>query len=169
MNYIAEVDNLTFLVEVIDDHHVRFGERIIEIDLAALGGQPLYSLVIDGESYEAYVYPEENSWQVILRGNSYTVHVEDERDRKLKSARKLGDSQSKEFVLRAPMPGLIVDLPVQNGSRVAQGDILVILESMKMQNELTSPVPGTISNVKIKKGDSVDLKQILLHIQKDLP
>jgi biotin carboxyl carrier protein len=169
MNYIAEVDSLTFRVEMIDDHHVRFGDHVIEIDLAALGGQPLYSLVVDGESYEAYVYPEESSWQVILRGNSYTVNVEDERDRRLKSARKFADTRVTEFVLRSPMPGLIVDLPVENGSPVARGDILVILESMKMQNELTSPVQGKVAGVKIKKGDSVDLKQVLLYVEKEQP
>jgi biotin carboxyl carrier protein len=62
-----------------------------------------------------------------------------------------------------------VDLPVENGSPVARGDILVILESMKMQNELTSPVQGKVAGVKIKKGDSVDLKQVLLYVEKEQP
>jgi acetyl-CoA/propionyl-CoA carboxylase biotin carboxyl carrier protein len=62
------------------------------------------------------------------------------------------------------MPGLVVAVPVEEGQTVEKGQILVILESMKMQNELRSPRPGTVSRVRVKTGESVGQKQILLSI-----
>ena len=60
------------------------------------------------------------------------------------------------------MPGLIVAVPVSEGQAVRKGDILVILESMKMQNELKSPREATIGRVRVKAGDNVDQNQVLL-------
>ncbi len=62
------------------------------------------------------------------------------------------------------MPGLVVAIPVSEGQAVNKGDVLVVLESMKMQNELKSPRSGTISRQRVKIGDSVELKQTLLSV-----
>jgi biotin carboxyl carrier protein len=62
------------------------------------------------------------------------------------------------------MPGLVIAIPVVEGQSVAQGDVLVILESMKMQNELKSPRAGKISRVRVKEGDSVERRQTLLSV-----
>jgi biotin carboxyl carrier protein len=67
-----------------------------------------------------------------------------------------------EYTLKAPMPGLVVSVPVLEGQTVQRGDNLIILESMKMQNELKAPREGTIGRIRIKVGDSVDQNQSLL-------
>ena len=67
-----------------------------------------------------------------------------------------------EFLLKAPMPGLVVSIPVNEGQAVGKGDVLVILESMKMQNELKAPRPGTVGRIRIEIGASVEQKQTLL-------
>jgi biotin carboxyl carrier protein len=163
VKYVAEIDGMEFPVEILDEHHVRFGDEIIEVDLAAVSGQPLYSLLVNGESYEGYIYPDENAWQVLLLGQFYSVQVVDERERRLRSS-TLDDVASGEFTLRAPMPGLIISVQVEDSQLVEKGQILVILESMKMQNELRSPRQGNVSRLRIKPGDSVEQKQILLNI-----
>ncbi len=163
MKYIAEIDGMEFPVEIVDEHHIRFGDDLIEVDLAAVGGQPLYSLLMDGESYEGYVYPDDNRWQVHLRGQFYTVRVLDERERRLSST-KTNISGSGEFLLKAPMPGLVIAVPVAEGQPVEKGQILVILESMKMQNELRSPWAGTVSRLRVKAGESVEQKQHMLTV-----
>lgn len=169
MKYLAEVDGLVFPVEILDERHVRFGDQVLTVDLSAVSGQPLYSLLVNGESYEGYVYTGEDGWQVILRGSSYTVSIEDEREKNLKTGKASLAARIQEYILRAPMPGLIIDVPVANGSQVEQGDILVVLESMKMQNELRSPVSGTVTAVKTVKGDSVELKQVLMQVSRQQP
>jgi biotin carboxyl carrier protein len=164
MKYIAEVDGLEFPVEILDDHHIRFGENVLEVDLAAVGGEPLYSLIVNGESFEGYVYPGEDGWQVLLLGQFYQVHVEDEREKRLKTDIQGTPRSGAEFVLKAPMPGLVVSVRVSEGQVVEKGQTLVILESMKMQNELHAPFAGKVVHLRIKAGESVEQKQILLNL-----
>jgi biotin carboxyl carrier protein len=164
MKYIAEVDGLEFPIEIMDDHHICFGEEILEVDLAAVSGQPLYSLIVNGESFEGFVYPAEKSWQVLLLGRSYTITIEDEREKRLRTSETGFVRPGKEFTLKSPMPGLAVAVPVNEGQKVEKGQILVILESMKMQNELRAPFAGSVVRLKIKPGESVQQKQILLNI-----
>lgn len=169
MKYIAEVDGLEFPVEILDDHHIRFGNETLEVDLAAVSGQPLYSLIVNGESFEGYVYPDEQSWQVLLMGRSYSVNIEDEREKHLRASETIVASPGREFTLKAPMPGLAVVVPVSEGQLVEKGQILIILESMKMQNELRAPFTGSIVRLRVKSGDSVQQRQILLNLVIPLP
>jgi biotin carboxyl carrier protein len=164
MKYIAEVDGLEFPIEILDDHHVCFGQEILEVDLAAVSGQPLYSLIVNGESFEAYVYPDERSWQVLLLGRSYSVTIEDEREKRLRTSEVGFVSPGREFILKSPMPGLAVAVNISEGQQVEKGQILIILESMKMQNELRAPQAGKVARLRIKAGDSVQQKQILLNL-----
>jgi biotin carboxyl carrier protein len=139
--------------------------ELCEVDFASVGDQPIYSLLINGKSYEAFVYNEgEEGWQVLLLGNLYPVRVEDEREKRLRAAAGGKAVERGEFHLKAPMPGLVVAVAVSEGQRVAKGDVLVVLESMKMQNELRSPRPGVISRVRVSVGDRVEQSQTLLSV-----
>jgi len=164
MKYIAEVDGLEFPVEIVDDQHVCFGDQVLEVDLAAVSGEPLYSLIVNNESYEGYVYPDEDGWQVLLQGQFYQVRVEDEREKRLRTASETVERAGAEFVLKAPMPGLVVAVLVNEGQQVEKGQTLLILESMKMQNELRAPYTGIVARLRIKVGESVQQKQILLNV-----
>ncbi len=164
MKYIAEVDGLEFPVEILDDHHICFGKETLEVDLAAVSGQPLYSLIVNGESFEGYVYPDEGGWQVLLLGRSYSVNIEDEREKRLRTSESGPVSPGREYSLKAPMPGLAVAVLVSEGQQVEKGQILVIFESMKMQNELRAPYAGTVARLRVKAGESVQQKQILLNL-----
>jgi biotin carboxyl carrier protein len=164
MKYIAEVDGLEFPVEILDDHHILFGKEILEVDLAAVSGQPLYSLIINGESFEGYVYPDEKNWQVLLMGRSYSVKIEDEREKRLQTSEVGFTSPGQEYTLKAPMPGLAIAVQVNEGQEVEKGQILIILESMKMQNELRAPFPGKVERLRVKTGEIVNQKQILLKL-----
>jgi acetyl/propionyl-CoA carboxylase alpha subunit len=164
MKYISEVDGLEFLVEILDEHHVRFGGDVLEVDLAAVSGEPLYSLIVNGESFEGYVYPDDDGWQVLLLGQFYQVLVEDEREKRLRTATQGVVQSGGEFVLKAPMPGLVISVPVSEGQVVEKGQTLILLESMKMQNELRAPYAGKVARLRIKAGESVEQKQILLNL-----
>ncbi len=164
MKYIAEVDGLEFPVEILDDQHVRFGEEILEVNLAAVSGVPLYSLIVNNESFEGYVYPDENGWQVLLQGQFYQVRVEDEREKRLRTSGSAAEPAGAEFVLKAPMPGLVIDVVVVEGQSIEKGQTLLILESMKMQNELRAPHAGMVTRLRVKAGESVQQKQTLLNI-----
>jgi biotin carboxyl carrier protein len=164
MKYITTINDTEFLVEVIDDHHVNINGKTYQVDFEAVSGQPVYSLLLDGKSHEAYVRESDDDWQVLLRGRLYPAKVEDEREKRLRVAAGGGVAESGEFNLKAPMPGLVVAIPVEEGQEIKKGQVLLILESMKMQNELKSPRDGIINRIKVKAGESVEQKQVLLSV-----
>ncbi|MGE5221624.1 MAG: DUF2118 domain-containing protein [Omnitrophica WOR_2 bacterium] len=164
MKYIATIEGREYGIEIIDDHHIRIDGVVSEFDIESVGDQPIYSLLVDGKSFEVHVYPAEEGWQVLVHGQFYPVTVEDERERRLKTSLASKASDHGEYLLKAPMPGLIVTIPVIEGQRVEKGDVLLILESMKMQNELKAPRAGQVLRIRVKPGESVEQKQTLLSI-----
>ena len=66
--------------------------------------------------------------------------------------------------VKAPMPGTILDVKVQNGQAVKKGDVLVVLEAMKMENEIMAPCDGTVGSVSVRKGDSVETQALICTI-----
>ena len=164
MKYITTVEDKQFLVEIIDEKHVSVDGKVYEVDFESVSGQPVYSLILDGKSHESYVAPGDHDWQVLIRGRLYPVTVEDERDKRLRSAAGGGVAETGEFHLRAPMPGLVVAILVEEGQPIKKGQVLLILESMKMQNELKSPRDGTLGCVRVKAGETVEQKQTLLSV-----
>ena len=164
MRYITTIGDQEFLVEILDDHHLLVNGLPYEVDFDAVSEQVVFSLLVDGKSIEAFVYPEDETWQVLLHGHLFTATVEDEREKRLKAAGSRRISDHAEFHLKAPMPGLIIAMPVDEGQPVGKGDVLVVLESMKMQNELKSPREGTVSRMRVKIGDNVEQRQTLLTV-----
>jgi biotin carboxyl carrier protein len=164
MRYITTIEDKQFLVEIIDDKHVSVDGKVYEVDFESVSGQPVYSLIVDGKSHEGYVARSDDNWQVLLRGRLYPIIVEDEREKRLRSAAGGGVAETGEFHLRAPMPGLVVAIPVKEGQPIQKGQVLLILESMKMQNELKSPRDGTIGRLRVKPGETVEQKQTLLSV-----
>jgi biotin carboxyl carrier protein len=164
MRYITTVEDRQFLVEIIDEKHISVDGKVYQVDFESVSGQPVYSLIVDGKSHEAYVAAGENDWQVLLRGRLFPVTVEDEREKRLRSAAGGGVAETGEFHLRAPMPGLVVAIPVEEGQQINKGQVLLILESMKMQNELKSPRDGTVGRIRVKAGETVEQKQTLLSV-----
>lgn len=164
MKYITTVGDKQFLVEIIDDRHVSVDGKIYEVDFESVSGQPVYSLIVNGKSHESYVAQVDDIWQVLMRGRLYPVSVEDEREKRLRAAAGGGIAETGEFHLKAPMPGLVVTIPVAEGQEVTKGQVLLILESMKMQNELKSPRDGKVNRIKVKAGESVEQRQTLLSV-----
>jgi biotin carboxyl carrier protein len=162
MKYITTVGEREYVIEIVNRNLILVDGLPYEVNFVSISGQPVYSLLVDGKSYEGYMYADNGDWEVLLQGMLYNVQVEDERERRLRQALGEGPAQHGEFHLKAPMPGLVVTVPVEDGQEVVKGDVLVILESMKMQNELKAPHDGVISRIRVKVGDSVERKQTLL-------
>jgi len=90
--------------------------------------------------------------------------VEDEREKRLRAAMAGRVAEHEEYHLKAPMPGMVVAIPVQEGQLVKRGEVLVILESMKMQNELRSPREGKVARLRVKVSDRVEQKDTMLSV-----
>ncbi len=165
MKYITTIDSKEFLVEIIDDRHISIDGKIVEVDFESIKEQPVFSLIVDGKSYESYVYRGEEDLEVLVKGRLYHANVEDERERRLRAASGGAVAQSGPFHLKAPMPGLVVAVSVTEGQEVKTGDVLLILESMKMQNELKSPRDGVVGRIHVAAGDSVEQRQKMLSVE----
>ncbi len=164
MKYITTINEHEYLVDILDDHRVVVNGVCYVVDFESVSGQPVFSLLVDGKSYEAYVYESDSDLEVLVNGALYTAAVVDEREHRLRSAFGSGPVQSGEFYLKAPMPGLVIDIPVEDGQKIGEGDVLLILESMKMQNELKAPRAGVVSRVRVKVGENVERRQTLLSV-----
>lgn len=164
MKYVTTIEGKEYQIEVVDERHVRVGDRLLTVNFESVSGQPVFSLIVDGKSFESYVYQGDEDWQVLLRGRQYQAKVEDEREKRLKAAGGSGVAEGGEFHLKAPMPGLVVAIPVEEGQEIKKGQVLIILESMKMQNELKAPRDGKVDRIRVKTGESVEQKQTLLSV-----
>ena len=164
MKYLTTVGDKTFTIEINDDRHIVVDGKTYVVDLEAMSSQSLYSLLLDSHSFESFIDEAEEGWRVLLRGDLYDVKVVDERAARLAKSAGGVAAQSGDYHLKAPMPGVIVSVPVAEGQAVKKGDILVILESMKMQNELKSPREGRVARIKAKSGDNVEQSQILVTV-----
>ena len=165
MKYISTINDTEYLIEVIDERHIAINGRVLTVDFNSVSGQPVYSLLVDGKSFEGFVYPGEEKWEVLLMGQQFQVMVEDERDKRLRAAAGGSVSEAGEYHLKAPMPGMVVTILVEEGQEIEKGQVVLILESMKMQNELKTPRAGTVGRVRVKPGESVEQRQTLLSVQ----
>jgi len=162
MKYHVRVGEEEFEIEVRSETEIEVGGTPMRVDFQSMADQPVYSLLLGNESFEAYVAEGEGGLQVLLRGQLYEVVVEDERQRRLRQASEVRSAAGGEFQLKAPMPGLIVAVPVTEGQAVEKGQNLVILESMKMQNELRAPRDGVVHRVRVTAGERVEQNQVLV-------
>lgn len=108
----------------------------------------------------------QNKYTVMLNGvwHSFTVETPFSLKRKKFLAEQEGSSST--LTIEAPMPGKIIEIMVEEGSEIVTGEALIILEAMKMQNEIASPVDGIIKKISIRKNDSVMKDDLLIEIVK---
>ena len=164
MKYVASLGDQEIEIEINGEDEIIVDGLKYAIDFRSIAGQPIYSLLIDGRSYEALVQPSDQGLEVLLQGQLFLISVDDERQRRLRQTTGPLLADRGEFHLKSPMPGLIISVKVREGQKVSKGDRLITLESMKMQNELKSPRDGIIRSLRIKSGDNVEQNQVLLTV-----
>lgn len=122
-----------------------------------------YHLLYNNTSYKMEIREEENkTYTVKINGKKVSAAVKDKLDLLLeKLGLDIADSGKLQSI-KAPMPGLIVEIKVKEGDEVQKGDQLLILEAMKMENIIKSPGEGVVKSINIKTGDGVEKNQVLI-------
>jgi biotin carboxyl carrier protein len=155
MPYIVTVEDKTFKVDLERQDNkfiVYLNSNPVEVTAAEAGNPSHLSLIVGNKSYDVTI---ENKNIISVNGEAFQVKIEDERVQQL--ARLRGKIvRIEEVYIAAPMPGLVVEVEVGVGDRVKVGSGLIVIEAMKMQNELKAPREGVVKEVLVKKGMSVN-------------
>ncbi|MEZ5276543.1 MAG: biotin/lipoyl-containing protein [Opitutaceae bacterium] len=162
MKYIATIGENAYTISIDGQDTVKIDDRAVPIDMQASTDGTLHSLLINGRSHAVRLQANEDCYRVQIGGEIYEVVVEDERTHRLAGVKSALGGQAGEVVIKAPMPGVIVETSVAAGDTVTKGQTLVVLESMKMHNEFKAPKDGTIHALRVKKGDKVDKNAVML-------
>lgn len=169
MKYFATIDNQTYEISVEGSGKITVDGVDVTSDMQRIGRLDLYSLLVDNVSHEVFVEEgssnQPNVYGVLVAGARYLVKVQDERSLRLALADRSLKPPAGELIIKAPIPGLVITVAVTPGQVVGEGDSLVILEAMKMENELRAPREGIVHEVRVAPGDQVALGQVLLSIR----
>jgi pyruvate carboxylase subunit B len=120
---------------------------------------------MDDRSVSLFGRLKPNGWLVELEGRGFEVRVEDERARHIRDLASAAAPLETHREVRAPMPGLIVKVEVEAGQEVDQGDGLIVMEAMKMENELRADASATVSNVLVEPGQTVNRDDLLVVLE----
>lgn len=127
-----------------------------------------HHVLLDNQSFRARIVHEDfpnRTCEIRIGANTYRVDIETGLDRLIESmGYRLGSAQA-ENTVKAPMPGIILEIRVKTGDPVKKGDALLILEAMKMENAILSPKDGVIKNVLPETGETVDKNKLLIELE----
>jgi pyruvate carboxylase subunit B len=165
MKYVVLLDGQTIEVEV-DGDQVTIDGRTHSATLGIIPGTPLRQLLIDGRPLTLSVEAiGRGRWALVPKGERWEMEVLDERTRHIRSLAGGGDQRRAAGIMKAPMPGLVVRVQVQAGEQVTAGTALVVLEAMKMENELKAAASGVVKSVRVAPGEAVEKGQILIEFE----
>lgn len=161
--YNATVNNQRFRITQ-QEGNLIIDDKAVDWDLVRISDR-YFHLLINNKSYRAEVISADvskKSFVLKINDTIYPVDLQDKFDLLLEKMGMNSEAAGRANNIKAPMPGLIVDLRVAAGDVVNPGDPLLILEAMKMENLIKATVQGVVKNVKVRKGDSVEKNQVLI-------
>ena len=162
MRYHVTVGDVTLEVEVDPEGVSVDGDRIEARDPESVSPN-LYSIFVDGASRTVLAKRGGSGvWDLQLRGRGYRVDVVDDRTRAMRDMSSAGSALEGPTLVRAPMPGLVVKVEVEEGELVEAGGDLLVVEAMKMENSLTARVGGRVGAIRVVAGQTVEKDEILM-------
>ena len=165
MIYVVEIDGERIDVELLGDE-VRVGGELIRARLAALPGTPVTLLTV-GDTVHRVIARRGDArgrYALTVDGRTYAADAVDERTRAIRDLSAASAGAAGPAPLVAPMPGLVVRIDVSEGDAVASGQALVVMEAMKMENELRAPSAGTVKRVAVAPGTAVEKGTVLVEL-----
>lgn len=167
MKYLATRGNALLTVNV-EEHdgqtQVEINGESMWIDIVPIDAAATYSLLIDGRSYTATLLDTSDVCRVMINGRTYEFDIEAEELVRLRTEVKRKIHSGAEQI-KAPMPGRVIAVEVAVGDPVEPDQGVVIMEAMKMENELRAHMTGKVKEVRVKAGDAVNKGDVLIVVE----
>jgi len=166
MRYIVDCRGERRTVDV-EPGKVRLGDEEIAATLRAVEGTPVRLVTVGDEVHRVIVRARrgKGDYTLWIDGHTYDVEALDERTRTIRDLTAKAGGPTGPVPLTAPMPGLIVRVDVKPGDVVAPGQALIVMEAMKMENELRATGAGTVRVVRVSQGDAVEKGAVLVELE----
>ncbi len=163
-------------------YFVTIGDRTVEVDLTGatplvdgtpvqaqlsrLPGTPVRSLLADGRSHALTAQPGDRNgrWQITVGGQRFAADAVDERTRAIREMTGGADDEATREIV-APMPGMVVKIEVEVGQAVKAGQGVIVVEAMKMENELKAPADGVVARIAVQERQTVDKGTTLIVLE----
>ena len=164
MIYHVTVGDRTWVVEL-GPAGTRVDGKAVDVDFEHVEGSPVRSLMLDGTSHRLVARRvAAERWDLHLRGRRMQAEVVDERTRVIREMTGAGSGPAGPSPIKAPMPGLVVRVEVSEGDVVREGQGIVIVEAMKMENELVTEADAVVTRVLVSEGEAVEKDQLLVEL-----
>jgi len=161
----AKQDPVRISLQELDEgkYEVEIGGTRIHVD-AVKSGRTIYSVIENGRQYEVSVDEKgSRDFDVLVRGRLFHLEAVDERSRLLAQTSKMAASGPQ--TVEAEMPGKVVLVKVKVGEGVADGQGVMVIEAMKMENEIASPIEGVVTEIAVEAGETVDNGDVLFVVE----
>jgi pyruvate carboxylase subunit B len=165
LKYFVSVGDREVEVEV-EAGGLRVNGREVRADLVEMDGSGLHSLLLGDRSFQILTSQRgPGEWVLHMGGHRLEASAVDERTRAIREMTGAGEGSGGPRALQAPMPGLVVKIEVVEGDEVDLGQGLVIVEAMKMENELKAEGPGRVGRILVETGQAVEKDQVLIEFE----
>jgi biotin carboxyl carrier protein len=166
VKYFVDVDGQPMVVNA-EAGRVEIGDESVAVELVQATAAPVYLLAIDGVVHSVVATRGSAQGEYTIWTDEHRLEVEvlDERSHAIRDATATSGTQKGPARLLAPMPGLIVRVTVQVGDSVEAGQSLVVMEAMKMENELRAATPGTVKSIPVEVGTAVEKGVVLVEME----
>ncbi|MFZ1731211.1 MAG: biotin/lipoyl-containing protein [Bacteroidota bacterium] len=159
----AKVDGKAYLIEHAEDGTISVNGKLVEIERLFAGNA--HHLRIGARSYDvSSIRDEEEGYHILLNGMSLRVELEDERAVLLRAFGGEKATKVHSAILRSPMPGKITRVMVSEGELIEAGQGVLILEAMKMENEIKAPAAGIVKSIRVTESEAVEKNAVLIEI-----
>jgi len=159
-----KVDKDTTFVYKVEEGQPYLNEKLLEWDISKIDEQ-MYHVIRNGQSYRAELISwnkEQKTFVFRIEGGEVETTVQDKFDLLLEKMGISDGAAQKMKELKAPMPGLIIGVSVEEGQKVEAGTPLIVLEAMKMENIIRAQGEGIVKKINVQTGNSVEKNQVLI-------
>ena len=168
MNYLVEIDDKIFDIDI-DMNNGKYmvmrEGRELPVRLQRIGSSNIYSFIVNNNSYDFEIHCQSDIYSVLHNGKVFQCKVADKKLAEIKGLLGVHDTIEKDAELRSPMPGLIVEIRIKKGDVVKAGQGIIVVEAMKMENELQAQYDCKVKSVRVKEREAVDQNQVLVEFE----